>query len=301
MTAISQICPTHEKRDLINNAWIAPTTKFFALKADGQRLQPPSGALLKHQQLHHVRSTPSRACCCARKLHCRPFDRGPFESDRHPLFADEAAPDWLADRCRWSVRPRYASSVRAFQEGWIFKRLAVDGDAGPSTLPEIARCASNGGYASTNFRFVEFKSNGNGDIRVKRALLLGLEKLRARVSRPLSIVSGYRDPAHNRRVGGASNSQHLYGTAADIPYSYATPAVVKSLRAFTGIGIKCGRWVTHVDVRTGSTSSPVTWPRSRVWTARNGALLQSVRLEEGERRCQLDFPSKNVGRVYLNV
>lgn len=151
------------------------------------------------------------------------------------------------------------AAVRAFQEGWTYKTLAVDGDAGPSTLPEIDRCVSNGGYASKNFRFVEFKSKGNGDIRVKRALILGLEKLRARVGRPLTIISAYRDPAHNRFVGGASKSQHLSGSAADIPAGYVTSAVVRSLRSFTGIGIKCNKWATHVDVRSGSTSSPVTW------------------------------------------
>ncbi len=32
----------------------------------------------------------------------------------------------------------------------------------------------------------------------------------------LGIVSGFRDPAHNRRVGGASGSQHQHGNAYDV-------------------------------------------------------------------------------------
>lgn len=152
------------------------------------------------------------------------------------------------------------AAVRAFQEGWTFKKLAVDGDAGPSTLPEISQCASSGGKVSKNFLFAEFKSKGNGDIRVKRALVFGLEKLRSRVGKPLRIISAYRDPAHNKKVRGASHSQHLSGSAADIPYGYATPALVRSLQVFGGIGIACKKYVTHVDVRAGSTVSPVSWP-----------------------------------------
>jgi hypothetical protein len=33
---------------------------------------------------------------------------------------------------------------------------------------------------------------------------------------PISINSGYRTKTHNSEVGGANNSQHLYGQAADI-------------------------------------------------------------------------------------
>lgn len=43
-----------------------------------------------------------------------------------------------------------------------------------------------------------------------------LEPLRQHVGEPVIISSGYRCPELNRRVGGASNSQHLTGEAADI-------------------------------------------------------------------------------------
>lgn len=69
-------------------------------------------------------------------------------------------------------------------------------------------------------------------------------------SRPLHIISGYRSPEHNRRVGGATNSQHLYGRAADIPSGYATHDQAVAA-GFTGIGLS-GEWATHVDVRPGA-------------------------------------------------
>ena len=43
-----------------------------------------------------------------------------------------------------------------------------------------------------------------------------LEPLRAFAGRPIVISSGYRCPALNRAVGGAPESQHLRGEAADL-------------------------------------------------------------------------------------
>lgn len=43
-----------------------------------------------------------------------------------------------------------------------------------------------------------------------------LQPLRTQMQRSITISSGYRSPALNKAVGGASNSQHLTGQAADI-------------------------------------------------------------------------------------
>lgn len=42
-----------------------------------------------------------------------------------------------------------------------------------------------------------------------------LEPVRAHFGKPISISSGYRSPEVNRAQGGAANSQHLFGEAAD--------------------------------------------------------------------------------------
>ena len=49
-----------------------------------------------------------------------------------------------------------------------------------------------------------------------RNTALGLEMVRALLQAPIIINSGYRSPTVNRAVGGAANSQHLTGQAADI-------------------------------------------------------------------------------------
>lgn len=49
-------------------------------------------------------------------------------------------------------------------------------------------------------------------------LLTGIEATRANNGgTALSVSSCDRNPAHNASVGGASQSQHMYGTAIDFP------------------------------------------------------------------------------------
>lgn len=77
-----------------------------------------------------------------------------------------------------------------------------------------------------------------------------LEHLRIlKRNRPLMVLSAYRDPSNNRRVGGADGSLHLVGLAADIPKGYATTRDAEAA-GFVGIGSNDG-WAVHVDLRDG--------------------------------------------------
>lgn len=42
------------------------------------------------------------------------------------------------------------------------------------------------------------------------------EPIRAYLSAPIRVNSGYRSPAVNKRIGGAKNSQHVLGEAIDL-------------------------------------------------------------------------------------
>ncbi|WP_410528363.1 YcbK family protein [Rossellomorea marisflavi] len=78
-----------------------------------------------------------------------------------------------------------------------------------------------------------------------------LEALRKKLGNPpVTINSGFRSISHNRSVGGASNSQHTYGIAADINPSGKTPSQVAEVAktcGFSGI-IKYNTFL-HVDSR----------------------------------------------------
>jgi zinc D-Ala-D-Ala carboxypeptidase len=80
-------------------------------------------------------------------------------------------------------------------------------------------------------------------------LTAALEELRARHGRPIRIVSGYRCPVHNAQVHGAPDSQHMYGTAADLLPGVASVGDAEAA-GFIGIGSR-GAWATHVDMRDG--------------------------------------------------
>jgi hypothetical protein len=53
-------------------------------------------------------------------------------------------------------------------------------------------------------------------INLKHLALFVLDPLRVLVGRPIHVDSGYRCPELNKAVGGAWNSQHLEGNAADL-------------------------------------------------------------------------------------
>lgn len=62
-----------------------------------------------------------------------------------------------------------------------------------------------------------------------------LQPLRDKIKRPIIITSGYRCAQVNRLVGGASDSQHLSGCAADFKVQGMTVQAVISFIKSSGI------------------------------------------------------------------
>lgn len=106
---------------------------------------------------------------------------------------------------------------------------------------------------SPHFRLSEFASkDGSDKVLVDDALVDLLEQIRAAAGGAVTINSAYRSPAHNAAVGGVSSSQHLYGRAADIVVSGASPLLVGQIAEYYldrrgGIGVY--QTFTHVDTR----------------------------------------------------
>lgn len=69
---------------------------------------------------------------------------------------------------------------------------------------------------SENLHVKEFRSRDGADkILVDEKLVKLLQKMRNKFGE-IKISSAYRTAVYNKRVGGVSNSQHLYGLAADV-------------------------------------------------------------------------------------
>ena len=106
---------------------------------------------------------------------------------------------------------------------------------------------------SQNFKVSEFRCKDNSDvIFVAPKLVEILQAIRNHYGKAVNINSGYRTVTYNKKVGGATYSQHLYGTAADIRITGVKPkdlaAYVETLMPnYGGIGIYSN--FVHVDVR----------------------------------------------------
>jgi len=105
------------------------------------------------------------------------------------------------------------------------------------------------GDLSAHFSRREFDCHDGSRANPDPALIACLERLRALIGKPISIVSGYRSESWNARVGGAKNSQHLYNRAADIPSNLRVSVEQAAHAGFTGIGHTDAGIVVHVDVR----------------------------------------------------
>lgn len=155
--------------------------------------------------------------------------------------------------------PGTAAAVQRFQSAY---GLSVDGIAGPQTQQVLNSLESSDG-STAHFDFSEFTSHdgsgfggGNvGSAQVKenvRRLMYKLEALRRKAGdRPVTINSGFRSVSYNASVGGASNSMHTYGVAADVVVSglstLSTYRIAETC-GFSGLETYTVSW-QHVDSR----------------------------------------------------
>lgn len=112
------------------------------------------------------------------------------------------------------------------------------------------------------FKLEEFACKHCGENLIDENFVRRLDQLRDICGFPFVIVSGYRCPTHNAAVGGAVNSQHMLGLAADIAATSSQAYMILS-GAFSlgfrgiGVGMAPGKsQFVHLDLRE---KRPAVW------------------------------------------
>ena len=139
---------------------------------------------------------------------------------------------------------------------WKLKSGDAFEPEGEKPMVEInaySKAKDGGKKLSTNFAVKEFAcKDGSDAVLVAPRLVMVLQSLRSHFCAAVTINSGYRTPQYNASVGGVTDSQHCYGTAADIVVRGKTPAQVAAyarqlMPDWGGVGVYDS--FCHIDVR----------------------------------------------------
>lgn len=120
-----------------------------------------------------------------------------------------------------------------------------------------------------SFQPWELASKREGALVIDVTAVTMLQELRDLIGKPIIVTSAYRSPAHNKAVGGATNSLHLEGRAFDINMANHDPAKFEAAArqvGFTGFGYYPRQGFMHID-----TGRPRSWgtpfPKTATLTA----------------------------------
>jgi len=108
---------------------------------------------------------------------------------------------------------------------------------------------------SKNFSRAEFACPCCGIASVDSGFIAWIQELRTVVGVPFFINSGYRCSAYNKQIGGAANSSHLRGMAADVSTANFKSQdlwllIAQATRVLSGIGLYASH--IHLDRRIDS-------------------------------------------------
>jgi uncharacterized protein YcbK (DUF882 family) len=123
------------------------------------------------------------------------------------------------------TKERLANTVR---EDYARRKFRALYDRDPDAAEQIAT------------RATALATNAKG---VKQSVISAWDRVQQNYGKTFDVVSGYRSPEHNARVGGAKHSQHIHGNAIDINTSMLSPEEktrlieIASAEGFQGIGV----------------------------------------------------------------
>lgn len=117
--------------------------------------------------------------------------------------------------------------------------------------PKQSTMKLNNGNSKFSAKEFDCKCNNCKDTYIDSDLIQKLDNLREAVNSPIIVTSGYRCPAHNIAIGGAQNSSHTSGMAADIVAKDMDKLYNEACDIFEAVGDGRKKGFVHVDTRTG--------------------------------------------------
>lgn len=114
---------------------------------------------------------------------------------------------------------------------------------------------------SDYFKLAEFRSKDGADfpqdvLQNLQKLVVNLGVIREEIGLPIHVNSGYRSTEHNKKIGGAKNSYHVKGMAADLSVKGVRPSALKEIIVglmdsgkITAGGVKAYDTFVHYDIR----------------------------------------------------
>lgn len=100
-----------------------------------------------------------------------------------------------------------------------------------------------------HFKGIEFQCTCCLEYSIQPKLVDQLEELRRSIKRPIIITSGYRCPYWNERVGGAANSAHMLGQAADFKLQISKDQMRKELEKLDVGYCEIRETYVHLSIR----------------------------------------------------
>ena len=153
----------------------------------------------------------------------------------------------------------------------------VDGYFGPETASAVRKYKTDNNIVSEGYvGGGNVKIDSDVDTNINTSLQSKIDAIASEYGKSFTIVSGYRDPKHNKKAGGADKSEHMNHNAVDIHLddksieSTLKFVAISSKNGIGGIGVyKPG--VVHIDIgsrrywgRDHTSATLPSWAKSTI-------------------------------------
>lgn len=203
----------------------------------------------------------------------------------------------------------YQRDVEAFQIaltllGYPLPKYGIDGYFGSETAESFKKFAKDYNIdidSKITESVTEFQPTANIEVEkgVDAIIDDNLQKLitniQSEFGRPIKIISGYRDPERNRRIGGSKKSAHLRNNAVDVSFRGGRDETLRFIEIASklgagGIGVyRPG--VVHIDLEDRrawgpnfSSSSIPRWSMNTIQKHLNGEFSSGSKILPTEQR-----------------